>query len=189
MLIFLFIRLIVGLGNPGKKFEKTRHSVGYMLGDYLVEKMGGNCAEYRLEKKFEAEVLRMKDYLFVKPQTYMNSSGRSVRKILDFYKLDAEKDLILCHDDLDIELGKFKIQKGKGPRVHNGINSVIDNVGLGSFWRVRIGIVGEYYDMVKKQGGTMKNDYVLKDFGFKEKLILEEVFRLINIKLIDLKLI
>jgi len=160
-----------------------------MLGDYLVQKMGGSCDEYRFEKKFEAEVLRINDYLFVKPQTYMNNSGRSVRKIIDFYKLDAEKDLILCHDDLDIELGKFKIQKGKGPKVHNGINSVINTVGLSSFWRVRIGIVGEYYDKVKKQGGTMKNEYVLKDFGSEEKSVLEEVFRLINIKLLDLKLI
>ena len=100
------MKLIVGLGNPSVEYKKTRHNAGFMFVDKLVEK-----EQFFLDKKKEAEILILKNYILVKPQTFMNDSGRAVRKIMDFYKLGVA-DVIVVHDDLDIAFGEFKIQKG-----------------------------------------------------------------------------
>ena len=155
------MKLMVGLGNPGKKYKKNRHNVGFRIVKKLGEILGeGN---FVLEKRWEAEVMKMSDLTLVKPMTFMNASGRAVRKIKDYFKIDLD-DVWIVHDDLDIALGEYKIQKSKGPKIHNGLKSVEESLGEDGFWRVRVGVDG--------RGGKRREsgeEYVLKDFGKKEE--------------------
>src|SRR3989338_1152307 len=161
------MKLVVGLGNPGKEYVNTRHNVGFEFVDRLSE-----GARFSLESKFEALVYREKDLLFVKPQTFMNESGRAVRKILDFYKLGTG-DLVLIHDDLDLKFGEYKIQRGVGPKVHNGVTSVETSLPDKNFLRVRIGVDNREKLLYAGSGA----DYVLSKFGKEE---LEEVDEVIE---------
>lgn len=135
------MKLIVGLGNPGKEYENTPHNAGFMYVDYLAKKW--NAPEFQMKKKFVAEITDViidgEKYILAKPHTYMNDSGRAVYEIMNFYSLELN-DLIVAHDDLDIELGKYKIQVGKGPKEHNGISSIENALKDNDFERIRIGI-------------------------------------------------
>lgn len=159
------MKLIVGLGNPGKEYENTRHNVGFEFVDQLSDK-----ARFSLESKFEVLVYKEKDLLFVKPQTFMNESGRAVRKIMDFFKLGVS-DIILVHDDLDLKFGEYKIQKGVGPKVHNGVSSVESSLPDKNFMRVRIGV--DNREMFPYAGSGA--DYVLSKFGKEELEEIDEV--------------
>lgn len=161
------MKLVVGLGNPGKEYKKNRHNVGFSV----VEKLGEILGEEKfvLEKKWEAEVMRANDLLLMKPVTFMNASGRAVRKIKDYFKIGLS-DVWVIHDDLDIVLGEYKIQKSKGPKIHNGLGSVEENLKEDGFWRVRVGVDG--------RGGKRRESgekYVLKDFGKKEEEMMVKV--------------
>jgi PTH1 family peptidyl-tRNA hydrolase len=158
--------LIVGLGNPGEEYQKTRHNVGFLFVDVLAGK-----ENFSLDKKHEAEVLTLKDVILVKPQTFMNDSGRAVRKIMDFYKLGID-EVIIVHDDLDIAFGEYKVQKEKGPKIHNGVKSVEQCLGRTDFWRVRIGIDNRQPDVGYGTGA----DYVLSSLSKAEIVELDEVF-------------
>ncbi len=147
--------LIAGLGNPGEDYEKTRHNIGFIFADKIAE---GEA--FRLEKKWEAKVLQKKDFLLVKPMTYMNDSGRAIRKVADYYQVEAE-NVVVVHDDLDIAFGEYKIQKEKGPKVHNGLKSVEQNLGETHFWRVRVGIDNRQPGLSYGTGA----DYVLSKFS------------------------
>ncbi|PIZ24447.1 aminoacyl-tRNA hydrolase [Candidatus Collierbacteria bacterium CG_4_10_14_0_8_um_filter_43_86] len=159
------MKLIIGLGNPGNEYANTRHNTGFMFVDRFT---GG--ARFSLEGKFEAMVYRDKDVLFAKPQTFMNESGRAVRKIMDFYKLKVG-DVILVHDDLDLKLGEYKIQKGVGPKVHNGVSSVEASMPSKDFLRVRIGADNREQTQYAGSG----SDYVLNKFGKDELEVLDEI--------------
>ena len=126
--------LIVGLGNPGEDYEKTRHNAGFLF----VNKIAGK-EKFTVDRKMEAEVLKKGELILAKPFTFMNDTGRAVRKIVDFYKLSIE-DVVIVHDDLDLAFGEYKVQKDKGPKVHNGLKSVEQYLGRTDFLRVRIGI-------------------------------------------------
>lgn len=156
------MKLIVGLGNIGREYSNTRHNAGFMAIDKLL---AGQVA--RLDGKFEAEVFKSGEMLLVKPTTFMNESGRAVRKILDFYKLSIN-DVVVIHDDLDIKLGEYKIQKGVGPKIHNGVTSVEECLGSKDFLRVRVGINNRELDPFGGSG----SDYVLTRFKENE---IEEV--------------
>ncbi len=158
--------LIVGLGNPGEEYKKTRHNVGFMFVDRLADK-----ENFSYDKKQEIEVLTIKNMVLAKPQTFMNDSGRAVRKIMDFYKWKVE-DLVVIHDDLDIAFGEFKIQRDKGPKVHNGIKSIERTLGRSDFWRVRIGIDNRQPGVSYGTGA----DYVLSSLSKDELKELEGVF-------------
>lgn len=159
--------LIVGLGNLGEEYEKTRHNAGFMFLDKLAGK-----ENFSFDKKQEAEVLMMKNFILVKPQTFMNDSGRAVRKVMDFYKLKIE-NVVIVHDDLDIAFGEYKIQKEKGPKVHNGVRSVEQCLGRTDFFRVRIGIDNRQPDVNYGTGA----DYVLSKFS---KVELEDLDGVVN---------
>lgn len=159
------MKLIVGLGNPGKEYENTRHNVGFKMLDVLSSR-----ARFALDKKFEAEICKVSNFLFVKPQTFMNDSGRSVRKIMDFFKIGVE-ELVLIHDDLDLKLGDYKIQKMVGPKVHNGVNSVEVCVGNRDFMRLRLGIDGRENLGFVGSGA----DYVLGKFSKEEAILLADI--------------
>ena len=157
--------LIVGLGNPGENYEKTRHNAGFLF----INKLAGKD-KFEVDRKQEAEVLKREKIILAKPFTFMNDSGRSVRKIMDFYKLSVE-NVVVVHDDLDIAFGEFKIQKEVGPKVHNGLKSVEQYLGRNDFLRVRIGIDNRQPGMSYGTGA----DYVLSKMSKEELKELDGV--------------
>ena len=134
------IQLIVGLGNPGPKYEATRHNVGFWFVDRLARSKG---ASFRNEKKFHGEVcsltLNGNSVWLLKPQTYMNHSGQAVRAITQFYKIPVESILVV-HDELDIPPGTLRVKQGGGHGGHNGLRDIIAHLGSKEFVRLRVGI-------------------------------------------------
>jgi len=112
------MKVIVGLGNPGKEYENTRHNVGFLILDILREELG--LSSFKKEKKIKAEILMNKKVVLLKPQTFMNNSGEAVISFLNYYKLKPE-DLLVIHDDIDLKLGEAKISLGQGPAGHKGV--------------------------------------------------------------------
>src|SRR5258708_33798027 len=157
------IKYCVGLGNPGAEYRFTRHNVGFMVVDKVAELF---ITRWTMKKKFLAEVAEIKNGFLLKPQTFMNDSGKAVRAMMEYYEKDihftaetAFQNLLVVHDDLDIEVGKFKIQFGTGPKIHNGLNSMYEHLGTDQFWHVRMGVDG-------RQGSRLisSHDYVLSPF-------------------------
>lgn len=172
------MKLIVGLGNPEKKYINTRHNAGFLFLDRVQEKflyMGDIYAtEWREETTFNSLLSFIKKgstilAILQKPLTYMNNSGAMVSKVIEKYEVGSpSENLILIHDDLDLKLGKFKIQQGKSPLGHNGVKSVEQKVGTTDFQRVRIGIENRYDTKIPGE------DYVLMNFTKEERIILDE---------------
>ena len=157
--------VIAGLGNPGKKYENTRHNMGFITVDQLAIKH-----DIKVDKlKFKALVgegrIADQKVLLVKPQTYMNLSGESIRQVMHFYKLDPEK-LIVIYDDIDIELGALRIRKFGSAGTHNGMKSVVYQLQSDRFPRIRIGIGSQ------KKGDLV--DFVIGGFSKEEVPVLEE---------------
>lgn len=159
--------LVVGLGNPGRKYSGTKHNVGFNVVDCLAErlraegwKMGfkGVCAEGRLDEK---------KILMLKPETYMNRSGESVLEAMRYYKI-PESNLIVIHDEMDLPFGQLRVKSGGGSAGHNGIASITQLIGSGGYQRVRVGIAKPAY----KQETV---NYVLSGFSKVDKEILEDV--------------
>ncbi|HAT03693.1 MAG TPA: aminoacyl-tRNA hydrolase [Candidatus Magasanikbacteria bacterium] len=168
------MKLIVGLGNPGKKYERTRHNVGFVVLDALYEKLSTyGINQWELSKKFNAQIsgctINADKIVLCKPMTYMNNSGESIGIIMNFYKL-THKDLIVVHDDKDILLGESKIQTDRGDAGHNGIKSIISHIGTKDFTRMRIGIASTN----KKKMADIPT-FVLNKFGILEKKKIETV--------------
>lgn len=130
------MKLIVGLGNPGKKYEQTRHNFGFMALDLLAKNL--NLA-WRESSKLKAELAKSTQYILAKPTTFMNQSGFAVSALLKFYKL-TPADLIVLHDELDIDFGKWKLSSDSRAAGHNGVQSIIDQLGSKKFVRFRLGI-------------------------------------------------
>lgn len=136
------MKLIVGLGNPGEKFQYTRHNIGFMVIDRLVKdklSLLPSLKAWKKADKFKAEICRTDDFLAVKPQTYMNLTGISVVGLLSYYKI-ALSDLWVIHDDIDLPLGKIRIRSGGAAAGHHGIESIIKETGRSDFLRFRLGI-------------------------------------------------
>ncbi len=163
------MKLIIGLGNPGKTYEKTRHNIGFIFLDKLQTTW--NFSNFSLNKKLEAEIsegtLNEKKIILAKPQTFMNLSGTATQKILAFYKLKPE-DLLVIHDDKDIPCGKYKLAFDSSSAGHNGVQNIIDTLGTKQFKRLRIGI--ENNDTAFPHGET--SDFVLGKF---KKTEIEEI--------------
>jgi len=151
------MNIIIGLGNPGKKYENTRHNVGFMAIDKFAKE--NSFPEFELQKKFDALVSENKNVMLVKPETFMNESGKAAKKILA--KTNTE-DVIVVHDDIDLPVGKIKIIKERGSAGHKGVESIIQNIGNDNLIRIRIGIAGE------KEVKAM--NVVLKKFSAKEEI-------------------
>ena len=170
------MRIIVGLGNPGKKFEKTRHNLGFLVIENLKLKIK-NFSDWKYEKKFKAEISRWrignKKIILAKPKTFMNESGKSVKLLTRSYTLEP-KNLIVIHDDIDLPLGKIKISIGRGSAGHKGVQSIIDELGTKNFVRFRIGIRPK-----NNKQRTINNvkEFVLLKFNKREKKILKEVVK------------
>jgi len=134
------LKLIVGLGNPEQKYSSTRHNVGFWLLDLLADKLS---KDFVFQKKYEAELFEyeFKSNIFhiMKPLSYINNSGIPIRKFLKNKNINAENILVI-YDDLDLDVGKTRLKQGGGSGGHNGLNSIIDQVGSKNFWRLRVGI-------------------------------------------------
>jgi peptidyl-tRNA hydrolase, PTH1 family len=161
------MKVIIGLGNIGEKYEKTRHNVGFMTVDYLAEKLGIN---FKKSPKHFSQIAKNLDFILVKPQAFMNESGKAARAICDYYDVNIEEDLIVVHDDLDIEIGHVKKQQGTGPKVHNGLDSIYKHLGEKNFLHWRVGVDGRKGD--RKIPGS---NYVLSQFTQEEEGVIKTV--------------
>ncbi|MDF2656699.1 MAG: aminoacyl-tRNA hydrolase [Bacillota bacterium] len=131
--------VIVGLGNPGKKYENTKHNIGFITVDFLAERNNIKVNKLKHKALVGEGMIAGKKVLLVKPQTYMNLSGNSVREIMEYYKADIDK-LVVIYDDVDIPMGSLRIRKKGSAGTHNGMRSIIYDLQEDSFPRVRIGI-------------------------------------------------
>lgn len=132
------MQLVIGLGNPGKEYISTRHNAGFLALDFILK----DIQTISCESKFDANICeaRMPDkVLFIYPETFMNNSGEAVKQLMDFYKLEP-KDILVLHDDIDLPLGSLKFTESSGTAGHNGIKSIIENIGTQDFRRIRIGV-------------------------------------------------
>lgn len=160
--------VIVGLGNPGKKYENTRHNAGFIAIDALADKYGINISEKKHKALCGSGVIEGNKVLLVKPQTFMNLSGESVRSVMDFYKIDPEEDMLVIYDDVSLAPGNIRIRKKGSAGGHNGIKSIIAHAGTQNFMRIKVG-VGE------KPSGWDLADYVLGHFSEEDHTKLKEI--------------
>ncbi len=166
------MKIIIGLGNPGEKFKNTPHNLGFLILDNFRGK--NNFPDFKLSKKFNSliseEVVDNEKIILIKPQTFMNESGRAVKKLIENWKLEIE-NLVVVHDDIDLPFGAIKIVKNRGSAGHKGIESIIKELGKEDFIRIRLGILPET--------GKPKNPekFVLKKFGEREKTIVAETIK------------
>jgi len=152
------MKVIIGLGNPGIKYLNNRHNAGHMVIDAI--KVGPSKS-----------ASKGPTFKVLKSDKFMNDSGLFLKKVKEKYPKMSLSDLYIIHDDLDIPLGSFKIQFGKGPRVHNGLNDIYEKLGTDRFWHVRVGV-----DPTSR-GAMRGKDLVLSDFSEDEKLILAGVIK------------
>lgn len=162
------MKLVVGLGNPGLEYKNTRHNVGFMFLDY-------NDYDFKLNKKFNAleyeTVINNEKVMFIKPLSFMNLSGEVVIKYVNYYKIKME-DILIIQDDLDMNVGTYKLMYNHGDGGHNGIKNIILNLGSREFLRLKIGI--------SKNKEIDTKDYVLGKFSPKELRIIKEVIETLN---------
>lgn len=159
--------IIVGLGNPGKKYDHSRHNIGFETIDYIAKKNEIIFAEKKKKALLGKGYIEGEKVLLVKPQTFMNLSGESVRELVDFYKIDSKSNLLIIYDDVSLPVGKLRVRKSGTAGGHNGIKSIILNLGAKEFCRVKMG-VGEkpaHYDLA---------DYVLGHFAKDEIQTMNE---------------
>jgi peptidyl-tRNA hydrolase, PTH1 family len=154
------MKLIVGLGNPGGSYVNTRHNAGQLFVDELQKSKLSN------------------DFVVRKSDVFMNESGKFVKSLIDKYKLDLS-NLFVVHDDLDILLGSYKIQLGRGPKYHNGISSVDKELGSNNYWHVRIGV-----DKRDPQNRVLGEEYVLQNFTDEEREVLVKTLKELSKKIL-----
>ncbi len=161
------MRLVVGLGNPGKKYKKNRHNVGFAFLDSYLKKL-----DLKFKRRTKYDFLISDDVIFIKPKTYMNRSGNAVISVLTKYRID---EILIITDDIHLPLGEVRIKKKGGNGGHNGLKSIADALGSTEFGRIRIGVGSpEEKDL---------SNYVLADFSKKEISTLNVVFDLLDILL------
>ncbi len=187
--------LIIGLGNPGQKFQKTRHNLGWLVLDLLQKRLREeySFSTWKKSNKFKAEVskgkIKNKKIVLAKPLTFMNLSGQAVKSLASFYKIKP-KNLFVVHDDVDIPLGKIRIVKNRGTAGHKGIQSIIRELGTKNFARLRIGIKSgnskpknvEKFVLLKINGNNKKNieEAIGKTTEAIEKIIKEGLEKTMN---------
>ncbi len=158
--------LIVGLGNPGAEYAATRHNIGFMAIDALAQAAAADRFTAKFQGELASTVWESEKLIFLKPQTYMNRSGKSVQAAMAFYKIPPAQVIVL-HDELDLPLGKLRIKKGGGANGHNGLKDIDAMVGA-DYWRIRLGI-GHPGEAARVHG------YVLSRFATEEQPVVEDV--------------
>lgn len=165
------MKLIVGLGNPGDQYKLNRHNVGFMFLDFLLKELDkeGNSV-FKRDTYLGGEIALVNELILLKPQTFMNLSGRSVKTTIKRYSL-SPADILVAHDDLDIPLGKCKIQIGVGPKLHNGLDSIEGVLHTPEYARIRIGVDNRQETRIPGE------EYVLRNFTHEELTLLPSVFQ------------
>ncbi|MDP4038807.1 MAG: aminoacyl-tRNA hydrolase [bacterium] len=175
------MKLIIGLGNKGEKYAKTRHNLGFMIIDRLSKELDAN-ADFKIQNKFRAEIIKttfdVVDLILAKPTTLMNLSGGAVKKLTDFYKV-SPPDVWIISDDLNLDFGKIRTRLGGSSGGHNGLKSVIENIGK-DFVRIRVGIKNPKLNQINPES------FVLKRFDKEEIPKLPQVTNLAVKLIIDL---
>ncbi|MDR7002287.1 aminoacyl-tRNA hydrolase [Neobacillus niacini] len=161
------MKLMVGLGNPGKQYEHTRHNVGFDVIDELARRFDIRLDQSKLKGLYGIGFYKGDKVLLLKPLTYMNLSGESIRAVMDYYDIDLE-DLLVIYDDLDLPVGKIRLRQKGSAGGHNGIKSTVAHLGTQQFNRIRIGID-------RPQNGMSVPDYVLGRFHKEEQPQVQEV--------------
>ena len=160
------MKCIVGLGNIGKRFELTRHNIGFEVIDYILKKHNFSLDKQKFKGAYTIERLNGDKVLFIEPMTMMNLSGEAVGPLMDYYNVEVE-DLIVLYDDLDLSQGQIRLrQKGSGG--HNGMKSIIKHLGTDQFKRIRIGVG-------RPTNGMSVPDYVLQKFSKEEMITMDKV--------------
>lgn len=162
--LFQHMYIIAGLGNPGKKYENTRHNLGFITIDRYADRHGFTVTKKKFDSLIAEENIAGEKVLFMKPQTYMNDSGRALQQAVRFYKADLD-DVLVIYDDFDIKEGNIRIRPFGSPGTHNGMRSVVQCLGSDRFPRIRIGTG------VENKGDIV--DFVLGGFSKGEKSLME----------------
>ncbi len=162
--------IIAGLGNPTKEYEHTRHNVGFDTIDCIADQYGISINEKKHKALVGKGMIEGQKVILLKPQTFMNLSGESIRAALDFYKIDEKDELIVIYDDISLPPGQLRIRKKGSAGGHNGIKNIIAHLGHDTFMRIKVG-VGE------KPAGYDLADYVLGHFSKDDRAIMEDAFK------------
>lgn len=160
------MKLIVGLGNPGKDYQDTRHNIGFMVIDNYLEEKGIDKFKTKFNGDYVLENINDEKVLFLKPLSYMNLSGTVVRKFIDFYKINT-KDILVISDDLDLPIGSYRLRSKGTSGGHNGLKNIEENIGTNVYKRLKIGISND------KEIDT--KDYVLGKIGKTDKEKIDNV--------------
>lgn len=161
------MKLIVGLGNPGKQYEQTRHNIGFEVIDKLSDRLNIPLDQSKFKGLYGMGHVNGEKVFLLKPLTYMNLSGESIRAIMDYYDIDLD-DLVVIYDDLDLPVGKIRLRQKGSAGGHNGIKSTIAHIGTQTFNRIRIGVD-------RPKNGMKVSDYVLGKFQKEEQEVMEDV--------------
>ena len=164
------MKLIVGLGNPGKEYENTRHNIGFWALDNYLDNVS-----FKHDKL--ADVYKDNSVIYIKPNTFMNLSGEAVNYYMNYYKID-KKDLLVIQDDLDLPLGKIRVKNNSSAGGHNGIKSIINEIGSNEFLRLKVGISKNSKDIVSVEEETSifnTNMYFNKNINYSTIMKYEKV--------------
>jgi peptidyl-tRNA hydrolase, PTH1 family len=160
------LKCIVGLGNPGKRFDNTRHNVGFDVIDKLADQLNVKLDKEKFKALYTIAVVNGEKVMLIKPLTFMNLSGEAVRPLMDYYDISTE-DLLVIYDDLDLPTGNIRLRQKGSPGGHNGMKSLLQHLGTDKFKRVRIGID-------RPTNGMKVPDYVLGTYRKEEQPLIEE---------------
>ncbi|MFD1606655.1 aminoacyl-tRNA hydrolase [Oceanobacillus luteolus] len=160
------MKLIVGLGNPGRKYHKTRHNIGFLVIDELLARHDLKLDKSKFNGDYAMEMVHGEKVIFLQPQTFMNLSGNAVRPLMDYYGVDSE-DLLVIYDDLDLPTGKIRLRAKGGHGGHNGMRSLIEHLGSKEFNRVRFGVG-------RPTNAMPIVDYVLANFAKSEQDVIQD---------------
>jgi PTH1 family peptidyl-tRNA hydrolase len=172
---YILMKIIAGLGNPGQKYDKTKHNTGFMTMDHYLDEKGLSLDKDKFEGLWTKQKVNGEDVILLEPQTYMNESGRSVSQVANFFKVDPENILII-QDDMDMPIGKIRIRANGKSGGHNGIKSIIRDLGTEKFNRLKIGI--------RHPKNATVVSWVLTPFNDEQQKLMDDAFDT-SVKIID----
>lgn len=172
---YILMKIIAGLGNPGQKYDKTKHNTGFMTMDHYLDEKGLSLDKDKFEGLWTKQKINGEDVILLEPQTYMNESGRSVSQVVNFFKVDPE-DILIIQDDMDMPIGKIRIRANGKSGGHNGIKSIIRDLGTEKFNRLKIGI--------RHPKNATVVSWVLTPFNDEQQKLMDDAFDT-SVKIID----
>ena len=159
------MKLVIGLGNPGERYDKTRHNIGFDVIDTVLDKHGLKMTDQKFRADYTVAHIHGTKCLFVKPYTYMNLSGEALLPLMSYYGIGMD-DILVVYDDLDLELGRIRLRQTGNSGGHNGIKSIMEMLGDSEFKRIRVGIG-------RPTGGWKVVDHVLAPFNVEDRILVD----------------